>query len=146
MFKFKFKTFIVSAGLMSLGSLSFYTTSLRAQPQPYPYNVPLVRDNIPSENNPVQGGFRVQVASDNGIVLRNSTTQLGDRSNISVAKGQSLDCNAWAFGIPVQALGLNRPDYRWYRVSVNGRNYWVPAAWVFGDAPGSVANPLNPDN
>jgi hypothetical protein len=140
---FKFKTFIVSAALISLGGMSFSTTHLMAQT----FNYPIVGGgNVPNEDKPIEGNFRVQVASDNGIALRNRT-RLEDRSNILVAKGQWLDCNAWAFrSPPVQALGLNRPDYRWYRVSVNGRNYLVPAGWVFGDAPGSVANPFSPDN
>lgn len=94
--------------------------------------------------------FWVTVASDNGIDGRLSNEiQNGIRSGDIFPKGMRLHCIGWTYGEKVQALGLNIIDARWYLVEVPGlesrghlgNTRYIPAAWVFGDAPGSTPLP-----
>jgi hypothetical protein len=82
------------------------------------------------------------VASDNGITFLN-TPLLSDRSDRTAARGEALTCEKWQWSEPVQALGLNSMDERWYYIRDRG---WVPAAWVFGDAKNSAPRPSRPDD
>ena len=97
-----------------------------------------------------EANFWVTVASDNGIDGRLSTdTGNGMRSGDIFPKGMRLHCIGWTYGEKVKALGLNTYDARWYLVEVPGlasrghlgNTRYVPAAWVFGDAPGSTPLP-----
>jgi hypothetical protein len=97
-----------------------------------------------------QADFWVTVASDNGIDGRLSTEVHNSiRSGDIFPKGMRLHCIGWMYGEKVQALGLNIIDARWYLVEVPGiasrghlgNTRYIPAAWVFGDAPGSTPLP-----
>ena len=97
-----------------------------------------------------QADFWVTVASDNGIDGRLSTEVYNSiRSGDIFPKGMRLHCIGWTYGEKVQALGLNIIDARWYLVEVPGiasrghlgNTRYIPAAWVFGDAPGSTPLP-----
>lgn len=94
--------------------------------------------------------FWVTVASDNGIDARLSTQIRNEvRSGDIFPKGMRLHCIGWTYGEKVKGLGLRTYDARWYLVDVPGlKSYgflentrYIPAAWVFGDAPGSTPLP-----
>lgn len=97
--------------------------------------------------------FWITVASDNGINARLlPDTKPQSRSGDILPKGMRLHCIGWQYGEKVKALGLNTYDARWYLVEVPGipndlshgylgNTRYVPAAWVFGDAPGSKPLP-----
>lgn len=76
--------------------------------------------------------------SSNGITLRNSA-RLGDRSNQTVGFRQNLNFDGWAYGEVVNDLQLGTPDARWYKIA--GTNFWVPSAYVNGNAPNSRPMP-----
>lgn len=100
-----------------------------------------------------EADFWITVASDNGIDGRLSTTTNSTfRSGNILPKGMRLHCIGWTYGEKIKALGLNTYDARWYLVVVPGlpddtshghmgNTRYVPAAWVFGDAPGSTPLP-----
>ncbi|MBW4511748.1 MAG: hypothetical protein KME64_35385 [Scytonematopsis contorta HA4267-MV1] len=85
--------------------------------------------------------FKISVASDTGIDLRTDRL-LSAKSGVFVGKGTVFMANAFIYGEPHEALGLSTIDTRWYRITHNGQKYWVPAGWVFGDAPDTQPNPL----
>ncbi len=78
--------------------------------------------------------FSGTVMSTNGINLR-TDTNLDARGFESVEYQQRLSFDAWAYGETVTDLSLGTPDARWYRLQ--GTDYWVPSAYVDGNAPGS---------
>jgi hypothetical protein len=85
--------------------------------------------------------FTVVVASDNGVTLRNSAQALKDnRTNVVVARGEEVPCDAWTRSDPVQALGSDVMDSRWYRVKAN--HYWIPSAWVYNDPDEAPFEPI----
>lgn len=95
------------------------------------------------QQNQQQNGFRqvnfgASVMSSNGITLRNSA-RLGDRSNQMVGFRQNLNFDGWAYGEVVNDLQLGTPDARWYKIA--GTNFWVPSAYVNGNAPNSRPMP-----
>ncbi len=90
-----------------------------------------------------QNGFRqvnfpAWVMSSNGITLRNSP-RLGDRSNQMVGFRQNLNFDGWTYGEVVNDLQVGTPDARWYKIA--GTNFWVPSAYVNGNAPNSRPMP-----
>lgn len=98
-----------------------------------------VRGNTPSPQPGItQVNFSAWVMSTNGITLRNSP-RLADRSNQVVAYRQTLSFDGWTYGETVNDLQLGTPDARWYRIA--GTNYWVPSAYVYGNAPNSRPMP-----
>jgi surface antigen len=85
-----------------------------------------------------QANFPAWVMSSNGITLRNSP-RLGDRSNQMVGFRQNLNFDGWTYGEVVNDLQLGTPDARWYKIA--GTNFWVPSAYVNGNAPNSRPMP-----
>ncbi|WP_293350193.1 MULTISPECIES: CHAP domain-containing protein [unclassified Microcoleus] len=85
-----------------------------------------------------QANFPAWVMSSNGITLRNSP-RLGDRSNQMVRFRQNLNFDGWTYGEVVNDLQLGTPDARWYKIA--GTNFWVPSAYVNGNAPNSRPMP-----
>jgi hypothetical protein len=84
--------------------------------------------------------FDVVVASTNGANLY-KTGYLNDPAGVVVSHKQSLHATAFGYGDAVQALGLDSYDQRWYKVQAQGGEYWIPAAWVYGDAPNTFPSP-----
>ncbi|HAZ47971.1 MAG TPA: hypothetical protein DDW76_00140 [Cyanobacteria bacterium UBA11369] len=100
----------------------------------------------------VPGEFTSIIWSDNGVNLRNSPN-LSDRSNLDVGyKGETFTFNAWTYGEAVPDLTTGEPDALWYRINVDGKDYWVPSAYTNGYPPGNppllppVDNPPPVDN
>lgn len=85
-----------------------------------------------------QANFPAWVMSSNGITLRNSP-RLGDRSNQMVRFRQNLNFDGWTYGEVVNDLQVGTPDARWYKIA--GTNFWVPSAYVNGNAPNSRPMP-----
>ncbi|MEG3845039.1 CHAP domain-containing protein [Microcoleus sp. herbarium14] len=90
------------------------------------------------QNDFRQANFSAWVMSSNGVTLRNSP-RLGDRSNQGVGFRQNLNFDGWAYGEAVNDLQLGSPDARWYKIA--GTNFWVPSAYVNGNAPNSRPMP-----
>lgn len=90
------------------------------------------------QNDFRQANFSAWVMSSNGVTLRNSP-RLGDRSNQAVGFRQNLNFDGWAYGETVNDLQLGSPDARWYKIA--GTNFWVPSAYVNGNAPNSRPMP-----
>jgi hypothetical protein len=97
--------------------------------------------------------FWVTVASDNGIDGRLlPETNPRSKSGDILPNGMRVHCIGWVYGEKVKALGLDTDDARWYLVEVPGipddlshghlgNTRYIPAAWVFGDAPDSTPLP-----
>lgn len=93
----------------------------------------------PSRNDGVEGRpcTILTVASDTGINLRKSAS-LNGKSGVVVPKGTKLAGIGYKQATAVNQLrtdGKKIPDRRWYLVLHKGKEYFVPAAWVFGDLP-----------
>ncbi len=84
----------------------------------------------------VPGEFTSIIWSDNGVNLRNSTN-LSDRSDLNVAFNETLTFNAWIYGEAVPDLTTGELDAIWYRINVDGTDYWVPSAYTNGYPPGN---------
>jgi hypothetical protein len=82
--------------------------------------------------------FSATVMSTSGITLR-TDTNLFSESDQTVNYQQRLSLDAWAYGDAVEDLQTGQPDARWYRIK--GTTYWVPSAYVNGNAPGSSPSP-----
>ena len=82
----------------------------------------------------IRVNFSGWVMSTTGTNLRNSP-HLSDRSSQNVAYRQTLSFDAWTYGDTVTDLQLGTPDARWYKLA--GQNYWVPSAYISGNAPNS---------
>ncbi|MBW4496412.1 MAG: CHAP domain-containing protein [Oscillatoria princeps RMCB-10] len=85
-----------------------------------------------------QVNFSGWVMSTTGVNLRNSP-RLSDRSNQNVAYRQTLSFDGWTYGETVNDLQLGTPDARWYKLA--GTNFWVPSAYIYGNAPNSRPMP-----
>ncbi len=88
--------------------------------------------------NQQSSGFFGTVGTSAGITLRNSQ-RLSDRSNITEAYNKRLEFDDWKYGETVNDIWTGEADARWYKIK--GTNYWVPSAYINGNAPGSF--PIN---
>jgi len=97
------------------------------------------------------GNFPSIIWSTNGVTLRNSTN-LNDKSTVTVAYKQTVNFDAWTYGEAVPDLTTKKPDALWFRTNVNGKSYWVPSAYTNGYPPEkppllppATPNPVQPN-
>jgi hypothetical protein len=98
-----------------------------------------------SDPNNYQGAssFFGTVGTTSGINLRNSQ-HLSDRSNINEPYNKQLEFDDWKYGESVNDAWTGQSDSRWYKIK--GTNYWVPSAYIAGNAPGSSPLPPKSDS
>jgi hypothetical protein len=86
--------------------------------------------------------FSGRVGPGVGVNLRYSRT-LSDRSPYSEPYNKTLYFAGWGYGDSVADLWTGQADARWflYRGRGDGRDYWVPSAYIWGNPPNAPLQP-----
>lgn len=81
-----------------------------------------------------------------GVALRNSP-QHEDRSGLAEPYKKTLYFDGWKYGEVVRDLWTNQSDALWYSYHRNGKQYWVPSAYIYGyPSPKPPLLPSSPTN
>lgn len=93
------------------------------------FNYPIRSESFTGKVAPIGAPFY-------GVAYRKSPN-LNDRwgTGIAAPSNTQLSFNAWTYGEPVLDFWTGKPDALWFRYQADGRDYWVPSAYINGYPP-----------